>query len=151
MPKEGVSAGKKTEPLELLLQNGRKISADLVIPATGQIPNSQFVEASQLNEKGFIKVRPTLQFQGAEYSRVFAAGDVADSGAQKAAKPGIAQAAVVTKNIISMNAGQDPQAHVDIISNRIHVTMGLVRLPLDFSFLFFHHLFLSFRDMDPEN
>ncbi|SPO01203.1 related to Amid-like NADH oxidoreductase [Cephalotrichum gorgonifer] len=125
MPKEDVGAGNKPETVELSLQNGRRIPADLVIPATGQIPNNQFVELSQLSEKGFIKVRPTLQFQGEEYSRVFAAGDIADSGAQKAAKPGIAQAGVVTKNILSLISGQDPQGHAEIISNRIHVTMGL--------------------------
>lgn len=148
MPIEGIGAENKSEPLELLLQNGRKIPADLVIPATGQIPNSQFVEAEQLNEKRFIKVRQTLQLHGADYRHVFASGDIADSGAQKAAKPGIAQAGVVAKNIISMISGQDPQALVEIISSRIHVTMGLVRFS---SRLYFYHYLLLFSYLHPEN
>lgn len=124
--------------LEVLLPNGRKIPADLIIRATGQTPNSQFIDdPSHLTENGYIKVRPTLQFQAAEYSHVFAAGDIADTGAQKAAKFGITQAGVVSRNIAALVAGQEPTAHVEIFSHRIHVTMGLVS-----SFSFFY------RDID---
>ncbi|KAK0231783.1 hypothetical protein EDD85DRAFT_971474 [Armillaria nabsnona] len=47
----------------------------------------------------YIKVKPTLQIADSNYPNVFAVGHVADTGAQKAARPGIMQAKVVSNNI----------------------------------------------------
>lgn len=90
------------KPIVISLQNGDTLQADVVIPATGQTPNTQFLstlpassEDSLINPaNGFIRVKPTLQFQDPKYPNLFAVGDVADSGAHKAARPGAAQAKV---------------------------------------------------------
>ena len=119
---------------DLELKDGLKIRTDLVIPATGQIPNNQFLQdlkpssnPSILNESnGFIRVLPTLQFQDPNYANFFAAGDIADSGAHKAARPGLGQAQVVAKNILSMIEGQTPTTNVEITPPAIHISLGLV-------------------------
>ena len=88
---------------ELATEDGRVVRADLIIPATGQTPNSGLLAAlapSAINQSGFIEVHPTLQVkaggaEGAGLERVFAVGDIANSGAAKAARPGGAQAKVV--------------------------------------------------------
>ncbi|KAI8158101.1 hypothetical protein K4K49_004934 [Colletotrichum sp. SAR 10_70] len=117
------------------LQDGRELSADLIIPATGQTPNNQFLQdlkqtgdAPLVNPaNGFIKVRPTLQFQDPAYSHIFAAGDIADSGAHKAARPGAGQAKVVAQNILAMINGQEPTEHIVVTPPAIHLSLGLVR------------------------
>ncbi|CAH0030034.1 unnamed protein product [Clonostachys rhizophaga] len=118
---------------EVELQDGRKIAADLIIPATGQSPNNQFLRdleptpgGSILNPaNGFINVLPTLQFKDPKYSHFFAAGDVADSGAHKAARPGIGQARVVSENIVAMIAGKPPIESIVVSPPAIHLTLGL--------------------------
>ncbi|KAJ0335992.1 hypothetical protein KNSL1_013427 [Colletotrichum chrysophilum] len=115
------------------LQDGRELSADLIIPATGQTPNNQFLQdlkqtgdAPLVNPaNGFIKVRPTLQFQDPAYSHMFAAGDIADSGAHKAARPGAGQAKVVAQNILAMINGQEPTEHIVVTPPAIHLSLGL--------------------------
>lgn len=119
---------------EVELQDGRKIAADLIIPATGQSPNNQFLRdleptpgGSILNPaNGFINVLPTLQFKDPKYSHFFAAGDIADSGAHKAARPGIGQARVVSENIVAMIAGKQPIESIVVSPPAIHLTLGLV-------------------------
>lgn len=117
------------------LVDGTSISADLVIQATGQIANTQFLstlepssEGSLINPvNGFIRVRRTLQFQDLKYPNLFAVGDIADSGAHKAARPGVGQAVVVAKNIVSLIEGKEPQENVVVLPPAIHLTLGLVR------------------------
>ncbi|KAK2067303.1 hypothetical protein P8C59_001056 [Phyllachora maydis] len=118
----------------LELQDGRTLATDFAIVATGQKPNSQFLRtlepdaAAVLNPaNGFIRVRPTGQFQDRRYSHLFAAGDIADSGAHKAARPGVAQAAVVAKNIAAMIEGKEPGEKVEVGPAAIHLTLGLVK------------------------
>jgi apoptosis-inducing factor 2 len=63
----------------------------------------------------FVKVKPTLQIDGESsipYPNVFAIGDVADTGAHKAARPGVAQAQVVATNIERMMKAK--QGHLDV-------------------------------------
>jgi NADPH-dependent 2,4-dienoyl-CoA reductase/sulfur reductase-like enzyme len=76
---------------------------------------------------GFIRVLPTLQFQDPKYPNFFAAGDIADSGAHKAARPGVGQARVVADNIVAMISGQAPTEHITITPPAIHLSLGLVR------------------------
>ncbi|ORY66179.1 uncharacterized protein BCR38DRAFT_483830 [Pseudomassariella vexata] len=124
------------KPINLTLQDGRTLEADFVIQATGQIPNNQFLnqllESSAPNSlinpnNGFIRVKPTLQFQNPEYSHLYAVGDIADTGAHKAARPGAAQAAVAAKNIAAMIAGKEPAETIVIGSPGIHLTLGLTK------------------------
>lgn len=120
--------------IEVELQDGSRVKTDLVIPATGQIPNNQFLQTLESSTgspiinatNGFIKVRPTLQFQDPAYPNLFAAGDIADSGAHKAARPGLGQGSVVAQNILAMIEGREPSEKVTITPPAIHLTLGLV-------------------------
>jgi NADH dehydrogenase FAD-containing subunit len=133
------------------LQDGRVLHADLAIQATGQTPNSQLILAGGLPnanslilnpENGFIRVRPTMQFADPKYSHLFAVGDIADSGAHKAARPGMVQAAVAARNIAALVAGKEPTERLSVTPARIHLTLGLVCF---FSFFFFLFFSLFFR------
>ncbi|KAF0637436.1 hypothetical protein FPSE5266_05514 [Fusarium pseudograminearum] len=120
---------------ELELKDGRKIQTNLVIPATGQTPNSQFLQNLQptpghkiLNEaNGFIKVSPTLQFADPAYSNLYACGDIADSGAHKAARPGAAQAHVVAQNIAAVVQDGKPTNEITVDPPAIHLSLGLTK------------------------
>lgn len=119
---------------EVELKDGRKVAANLVVAATGQTPNNQFLEgleptagSSIVNPaNGFIRVAPTLQFQDPKYPNFFAAGDIADSGAHKAARPGVGQARVVAENIRALIEGRQPSENIVVTPPAIHLTLGLV-------------------------
>lgn len=113
------------------LRDGRELETQLVIPATGQTANNELVRTlpDQINpENGFIRVRPTLQLK--DYPNIFAVGDIADTGAHKAARPGAAQAAAVAKNVRAMIEGQAPTEKINIEPAAIHLTLGLVSCQL---------------------
>ncbi|CAM1502549.1 Fc.00g045330.m01.CDS01 [Cosmosporella sp. VM-42] len=132
--------------VEIELEDGRKIKANLFIPATGQIPNNQFLQSLEpspgtpvLNpSNGFINVLPTLQFQDPGYQNLFAAGDIADSGAHKAARPGVGQSQVVAKNILAMIDRRQPGDKVIVSPPAIHLSLGLKQN-------------MKFRNPDPAN
>lgn len=109
------------------LKDGREIETQLVIPATGQSANNELVRTlpDQINpENGFIRVQPTLQLK--DYPNIFAVGDIADTGAHKAVRPGMAQAAAVAKNIRSLIDGNKPTEKYTVSPAGIHLTLGLV-------------------------
>ena len=118
------------------LTNGTTESTEFVILATGQTPNNQLVAdlkpstpegLSVINpDNGFIRVRPTMQFLDEKYSNMFAVGDIADTGAQKAARPGAAQAAVVAKNILDLIEGRNSEEKFVKGPGAIHITLGMV-------------------------
>ena len=118
------------------LKDGRKIPAQLVILATGQIANNQLLHCldSTTEERlinpsnGFIRVRPTLQFKDPALGHMYALGDIADTGAHKAARPGIAQAGTITKNILSAIDGKEVADEIEIGPAGIHMSLGLVSL-----------------------
>lgn len=134
IPAGGYPLGGTGEPITVSLQDGRTLTADFVVQATGQIPNTQFLKDlapssndSLINPKnGFIRVKPTLQFQDEAYPHLYALGDVADSGAHKAARPGFAQAQAVAKNIQAMVEGRQPGEEIVVGPAGIHLTLGLV-------------------------
>ncbi|KAK0625526.1 hypothetical protein B0T17DRAFT_533012 [Bombardia bombarda] len=117
------------------LEDGRAISTDFAIFATGQIPNNQFLASleklstdSLVNPKnGFIRVRPNLQFQDPLYPHLFAVGDIADSGAHKAARPGAVQAKVAAMNIAALVGGRGPSETITVSPPGIHLSLGLTR------------------------
>ncbi|KAF5337990.1 hypothetical protein D9758_014319 [Tetrapyrgos nigripes] len=95
---------------DVQLSSGRSLKADLVILCTGPIPLSsplRTLSPQSINpHTKYIRVKPTLQICSAtgavEFPNVFAIGDVADTGAHKAAKPGGVQAEVAARNIEKM-------------------------------------------------
>lgn len=118
------------------LTNGTTESTQFVILATGQTPNNQLVadlkpssadgESIVNPDNEFIRIRPTMQFLDAEYSNMFAVGDIADTGAQKAARPGSIQAAVVAKNIQALIEGRAAEDTYVKGPGAIHLTLGMV-------------------------
>ncbi|KAM0787304.1 hypothetical protein ACM66B_007080 [Microbotryomycetes sp. NB124-2] len=107
VPRGGFDGAKRVE-----LQDGRVVEADFVINATGQTPNSGLLKTfapSAVNEFGYISVKSTFQVDADQCDRVFALGDIADSGAPKAARPGMVQAGIVARNIVSL-LGVEPNS-----------------------------------------
>ncbi|KAK4038061.1 putative FAD binding protein [Parachaetomium inaequale] len=127
------------KPFDIQLQDGRTLSAEFAIQATGQTPNNQFLEglenesSSSLSESvvnprnGFVRVLPTMQFRDPRYPHLFAVGDIADSGAHKAARPGAVQAAVAARNIAALVVGGEPTERLSVAPAGIHLTLGLTR------------------------
>ncbi|KAK3904708.1 apoptosis-inducing factor A [Staphylotrichum tortipilum] len=120
---------------EVKLSNGATLTADFVIRATGQTPNTQFLgplqeeaEEELINpQNGFIRVLPTLQFADPRYPHLFAVGDVADTGAHKAARPGALQAAVAAKNVAALVEGREAAERLEVAGAGIHLTLGLTK------------------------
>ncbi|KAJ5292226.1 hypothetical protein N7478_001477 [Penicillium angulare] len=85
---------------------------DLVIPCTGQTPNSTivtgFAPASVSQETQRVLVKPSLQLQDARFPNVFALGDVAETHGPKMARAGYFQAEIVSENILNMIRGNAP-------------------------------------------
>jgi apoptosis-inducing factor 2 len=102
--------------------------------STGQTPNIEFLSGLEASEaepltnptNNFIRVRPTLQFDDPRYPHIFAVGDIADTGAHKAARPGMCQAKIAAKNILSLIHGQRPTENLVLRPAGIHLTLGLV-------------------------
>ncbi|KAK9774364.1 putative FAD/NAD(P)-binding domain-containing protein [Seiridium cardinale] len=129
------SGGLDPNATSIELQNGTKLSADVIVPAVGQTPNTQFLSGLTPSSKDslinpvnrFIRVKPTLQFQDPKYPNIYAVGDIADSGAHKAARPGAAQAAVVAKNVLAMIEGKEPSEPIVVSPPGIHMSLGLTK------------------------
>lgn len=140
VPEGGFSTNCSTQ--EIKFKNGRSITADFVILTTGQQPNNSLLknldrslQDSVLNpENGMIRVRPTLQFAHPELSHLFAVGDIADTGAHKAARPGMVQADAVTANIRAMVEGKAPSETFTASPAAIHITLGMVSLTTEHSY-----------------
>ncbi|KAJ4476478.1 hypothetical protein C8J55DRAFT_517114 [Lentinula edodes] len=106
---------RKTPEFIVHLSGGEQLRADLVITCLGGTPLSDplraLAPAAVDPETGYIRVLPTLQIASPNdhnatsnssytaYPNVFALGDVAHTGAHKAARPGHFQSGVVTRNI----------------------------------------------------
>ncbi|KAJ0422221.1 hypothetical protein BJY00DRAFT_280437 [Aspergillus carlsbadensis] len=135
-------------PFEVQLTNGTTLPSkyDFVILATGQTPNTELLHSlptstststsppsssseseSLLNpSNGFIRIRPTLQFQNESYPHLFAVGDIADTGLRKAARPGAVQAGVVARNINALIRGnRDGLEEFPRQPAGIHLSLGL--------------------------
>ena len=79
-----------------------------------------------IDKEHFIRTSKTLQVIDAEYPNIFAVGDVAATGAHKAAKPGGKQAALVVVNIKHL-INNEPLEKYDILEPpAIHLTLGTV-------------------------
>lgn len=109
-----------------------------MVQATGQSPNTELLATltpsssspgSELvnPRNGFIRVRPTMQFADPAYPHLFAVGDVADSGAHKAARPAAQQAVAAARNIAALVDGRAPTEAIIVGPAAIHLTLGLVR------------------------
>ena len=109
---------------ETIIVNNR-----LQVLTTGPRPNTGFVStlgSDTLSDRGFVKVRPTLQLL--HHSNIYAAGDVIDWDEQKQAAKAAGQVGVVVANILSALAGQKPTAQYKGSLEMIAITNGKVCL-----------------------
>ncbi|PMD35352.1 FAD/NAD(P)-binding domain-containing protein [Hyaloscypha variabilis F] len=105
----------KWESAELILKDGRSELFDLVIPSTGQTPNTSiiagFAPSSISAQTGRILVKSTLQLEGdgkfdEVFENIFALGDVAETGGPKMASAGMMQGEIVRENILALIRGE---------------------------------------------
>ncbi|EHY55746.1 hypothetical protein HRR83_009183 [Exophiala dermatitidis] len=119
------------EKSTLSYSDGRNVQYDLVIPCTGQRPNSAILKtlapAAICPSTKQILVQPTLQIQDSDpKTRIFALGDVAKTNGPRMARAARAQADVVTLNILSMINQQKPSNvyRPQIYEGAIKLTLG---------------------------
>ncbi|USP79297.1 uncharacterized protein yc1106_06571 [Curvularia clavata] len=95
----------------LKLKHGKEETFDLIIPCTGQRPNSSVISdfswESISKDSSHILVRPTLQIVDERFPNVFAAGDVAATGGPKMGRAGYMQTLVVAENVLSLIKGKN--------------------------------------------
>ncbi|KAI0042337.1 FAD/NAD-P-binding domain-containing protein [Auriscalpium vulgare] len=93
-------------------RKGKKIKADLVVPARGAKPATEFLKSwnsttgDVLDAHGYIRVRPTLQLLS--YPDVFACGDACDWKEQKQLAKHMFQDPVIIANILALLSGKAP-------------------------------------------
>jgi len=132
VPAGGFPVGKGE--FDIQLESGKTAKADFAIMCTGQIPLSDFVRPlspSSITSSGHIHVKPTLQIGDEQYPNIFVIGDVADTGAQKAARPGFSQAIIVAQNIKALADTHGGSAGTLVEykggPSAIHLTLGFKR------------------------
>lgn len=150
LPSEEELRAGKWEMRVVELVDGSVLEGDVVIQATGQKPNNEFLAGLELTEEtegqqekgngrvinplnGFVRIKKTMQFADERFSDfMFAVGDIADSGAHKAARPGAVQAAVAARNVVRLIEGAKKEGDVELESIEvqpagIHLTLGLTK------------------------
>lgn len=128
LPETGYPVDGST--FEIELQNGQAVTTDLAVICTGQTPQSGLVESLApkcIDDGKFIRVRKTLQLDDERYPNIFAVGDVAATGANKAARPGFKQATLVAQNIQHLLHGESLDSYDTSDPAAIHLTLGIVR------------------------
>ncbi|KAK0449035.1 FAD/NAD-P-binding domain-containing protein [Desarmillaria tabescens] len=106
-----------------LLTEGKSLVQDLPFPLSD--PLLSLSPSSVDPETKYVKVKPTLQIVDPKYPHVFSIGDVADTGAHKAARPAIAQAQIVLRNIQKLM--KDEKAELETYKPdlpAIHLALG---------------------------
>ncbi|KAJ1021139.1 hypothetical protein NDA16_003925 [Ustilago loliicola] len=117
IPSGGFPAFKEGQVFDVELQNGQKVKADLVLMCTGQTPRSSLLSSfapEAITTDGFIDVLPTLQIKASPAGlggRIFALGDIANSGAAKTVRAAVGQIDVIKSNILSLIVAEQKGAN----------------------------------------
>lgn len=125
------SSGYPTDGSQFTIElaDGTSIPADFAIISTGQTPQSEILGTltpESVNESKFIKVKDTLQIHDERFPHIFALGDIADTGAHKAARPALKQAEVVTSNVLKVLEGRSDLDKYQVSDPAaIHLTLGI--------------------------
>ncbi|KAE8453685.1 hypothetical protein EG329_009196 [Mollisiaceae sp. DMI_Dod_QoI] len=112
----------------LTFKDGGEEDFDLVIPCTGQTPNSSIIsklEPNVLAKSGRINVKSSLQLENPAHSHIFALGDVAETSGPKMARAGMMQAEIVVSNILSLIKGREASKQY-----KPHFVEGALKLSL---------------------
>ncbi|TKY88316.1 hypothetical protein EX895_002668 [Sporisorium graminicola] len=134
IPAGGFPSFAPGQTFDVELQNGTKVPADLVLMCTGQTPHSALLASfapHALSPDGFINVLPTMQIDFASSApsplaqRMFALGDIANSGASKTVRAAMGQIDTITSNILALIQGDTPKAHFTPGPSGIHLSLGL--------------------------
>ncbi|KAK3677443.1 vacuolar protein sorting/targeting protein PEP1 [Recurvomyces mirabilis] len=127
LPPGGFPTDGRAFDIELV--DGRKVGTELAIVCTGQTPRSEILSTltpTTINESKFITLLPTLQIADPRHPNIFALGDVANTGAHKAARPGFNQALVVVKNILHLESKEALEDYdFSGMPAAIHLTLGI--------------------------
>ncbi|KAJ7122015.1 FAD/NAD-P-binding domain-containing protein [Mycena crocata] len=111
------------------LADGTLIPADVAIACNGAIPLSApllpLSPSSVDPQSKFVLVEPTMQIKDPAFPKVFSIGDVAETGGNKAAAPGYAQAAIAVQNIVNMIQGVPERTKYVPGVWGIHLAIGL--------------------------
>ncbi|KAJ4344670.1 uncharacterized protein N0V89_012414 [Didymosphaeria variabile] len=119
----------------LQFASGEEQEYDLIIPCTGQRPNSAIIAAlspaSISKETSHVQVKPSLQILDDRFPQIFSLGDVAATGGPKMARAAFFQAEVVIGNIQKLIKGK-PDLSVYrpnvAFEGSIKLTLGKTRL-----------------------
>ncbi|KAF5364850.1 hypothetical protein D9757_011273 [Collybiopsis confluens] len=139
----GGSDAQKDGEFDVHLSGREELRDDLVITCLGGTPLSeplQTLAPSAIDpETHYIRVLPTLQIDTSEpgswpslttYPNVFALGDVANTGAHKAARPGHFQSGVVTRNIQRLVKSRSGRHHIGMTNGDCsYVAQNLEQMP----------------------
>lgn len=127
IPAEGYPTDGSIVQVECL--DGTSIPADMVVVANGLKPQSEILKAlspESINTEGFVSVKRTLQISDSRFPSIFAIGDIAATGAAKAARPAAQQAELVVENIDHI-LKNEPLGEYDASNpHGIHLTLGIV-------------------------
>ncbi|TVY16148.1 Fe-regulated protein 8, partial [Lachnellula arida] len=121
---------------ELTFKGGREEQFDLIIPCTGQTPNSSIIEQfcpTAISPKTKrILVNPTLQLKSdvkpdTQLQNIFSLGDVAETGGPKMARAGMVQADIVQGNILALIKGSTLKTYKPMsIEGSLKLSLGKV-------------------------
>ncbi|EPE10139.1 amid-like nadh oxidoreductase [Ophiostoma piceae UAMH 11346] len=126
IPAEGYPTDGSIVNIECL--NGTKIPADMVIVANGLRPQSEILRSlssESINPDGFVSVKRTLQISDSRYPNIFAIGDIAATGAAKAARPAAKQAELVVENVDRILKNKSLEDYDGSDPHGIHLTLGI--------------------------
>lgn len=132
IPSSGFPSFQSGQTFNVELQNGTTVPADLVLMCTGQTPRSDLLASfasDAITSDGFIDVLPTMQINSPTPSalkeRIFALGDIANSGAAKTVRAAMGQIDVIKSNILAMIAGEKKMQEFTPGPTGIHLSLGL--------------------------
>lgn len=76
-------------------------------------------------------MKPTLQVVDKNIPNIFAVGDIAETGANKAARPAMEQARLASRNILQLIQGRPAELeNYTFSAPAIHLTLGIVSISI---------------------
>jgi len=116
-PTEGVKS--------VTTHNGKKITADIVVPTRGGRPNTELIQhlgSGVLDENGRARIDRYMRLEG--FTDIFIAGDITNfkEAKQVAKYPG--HVTVITNNILSLTTGGQPKSEYKGTFEAIFITNG---------------------------